>query len=105
MSETKSLASIQEKIDKFIENHGGYWPPLSMLSALMEEIGELAREINHLEGFKPKKTTETQIDIGEELGDILFAIICLANFYNIDLHEKINEIIDKYRNRDSTRFI
>ena len=104
MNETNSLTSIQGKIDKFIKNHGGYWPPLSMLSALMEEIGELAREINHLEGFKPKKTTET-LDIGEELGDILFAIICLANFYNIDLNEKIIQVIDKYRKRDSKRFI
>ncbi|MFX1452681.1 MAG: nucleotide pyrophosphohydrolase [Promethearchaeota archaeon] len=105
MSEINSLKSIQKKIDKFIKNHGGYWPPLSMLSAVMEEVGELAREINCLEGFKPKKSTERQIDIGEELGDIIFAIVCLANYYNIDLSEKINQIINKYQKRDSTRFI
>lgn len=104
MSEINSLKSIQNKIDEFIRNHGGYWPPLSMLSAVMEEVGELAREINHLEGYKPKKSTDSQIDIGEELGDIIFAIICLANYYNIDLSEKINHIIDKYQKRDSTRF-
>ncbi|MFX1340568.1 MAG: nucleotide pyrophosphohydrolase [Promethearchaeota archaeon] len=105
MSEINTLKTIQKKIDEFIRNHGEYWPPLSMLSAVIEEIGELAREINHLEGFKPKKSTEKQIDIGEELGDIIFAIICLANYYNIDLDEKINYIIDKYQKRDSTRFI
>ena len=105
MSEINSLKSIQDKVDKFIRNHGGYWSPFSMLSAIMEEVGELAREINHLEGFKPKKSTEKQIDIGEELGDIIFAIICIANYYNIDLNEKMNQIIAKYQKRDSTRFI
>jgi NTP pyrophosphatase (non-canonical NTP hydrolase) len=105
MSEINSLKSIQDKIDEFIRNHGGYWPPLSMLSAVVEEIGELAREINHLEGFKPKKSTESKIDLGEELADIIFAIICLANYYKIDLNEKINQIIDKYQKRDSNRFI
>jgi NTP pyrophosphatase (non-canonical NTP hydrolase) len=105
MSESNSLKSIQNKIDEFIRNHGGYWPPLSMLSAVMEEVGELAREINHLEGFKPKKSTERGIDIGEELGDIIFAVICLANYYNIDLNEKVSQIIDKYQKRDFDRFI
>lgn len=105
MSEINSLKSIQDKIDEFIRNHGGYWPPLSMLSAVVEEIGELAREINYLEGFKPKKSTEKKIDLGEELADIIFAIICLANYYKIDLNEKINQIIDKYQKRDSNRFI
>ena len=105
MSEINSLKSIQDKIDEFIRNHGGYWPPLSMFSAVVEEIGVLAREINHLEGFKPKKSTERKIDLGEELADIIFAIICLANYYKIDLNEKINQIIDKYQKRDSNRFI
>ncbi len=108
MSQTSSLKAIQNKIDVFIRTHGGYWPPLSMLSAIMEEVGELAREINHLEGFKPKKSTQqkkTLGDLGEELGDILFAIICLANYYNIDLNERINQIIEKYQKRDSNRFI
>ena len=105
MCELTSLKAIQNKIDEFIKNHGGYWPPLSMLSAVFEEIGELAREINHLEGFKPKKTSETERDLGEEMGDIIFALICLANYYNIDLNAKINQSIEKYQKRDANRFI
>jgi len=105
MSEINSLKAFQIKIDDFVKKHGGYWPPLSMLSAVMEEIGELAREINQIEGFKPKKSTERKIDLGEELADIMFAIICLANYYNIDLNEKLIQCIDKYQKRDATRFI
>lgn len=106
MAEKKTLKDIQHDIDKWIRNHGGYWPPLSMFSAIMEEFGELAREINHLEGFKPKKSTEkNKKDLGEELADLIFSIICLANYYEIDLNEKINNVIKKYSKRDSNRFI
>ena len=55
MEENKSFLEIQKTIDKFINKHGGYWPPLSMFAALVEEIGELARELNHLEKHKTKK--------------------------------------------------
>ncbi len=52
--ETKnSLEDIQELVDKWIREHGGYWPSLSMVCAIMEELGEVAREINSLEGYKP----------------------------------------------------
>ncbi|MFX1393002.1 MAG: nucleotide pyrophosphohydrolase [Promethearchaeota archaeon] len=106
MAEKKTLKDIQHDIDKWVQNHGGYWPPLSMLSAVIEEIGELAREINCLEGFKPKKSTEkNKKDLGEELADLIFSIICLANYYEIDLNEKIKNIFKKYSKRDSNRFI
>ncbi|MFX1395026.1 MAG: MazG nucleotide pyrophosphohydrolase domain-containing protein, partial [Promethearchaeota archaeon] len=67
---------------------------------------ELAREINYLEGYKPKKSTEKkEKDLGEELADLIFSIICLGNYYEIDLNEKIDNIIKKYSKRDSNRFI
>jgi NTP pyrophosphatase (non-canonical NTP hydrolase) len=105
MKEKDSLKEIQKKADNWIKNHGGYWPPLAMLSAVVEEVGELAREINHLEGFKPKKSTEKQTNLGEELADILFSIICIANYYKIDLNERLNQILKKYSKRDINRFI
>jgi NTP pyrophosphatase (non-canonical NTP hydrolase) len=105
MNEQNSLNMFQKKIDEFIKKHGGYWPPLSMLSAIIEEVGELAREINHLEGYKPKKKTETTSDLGEELADLIFAIICMANHYNINLELKLKQIIQKYNERDAKRFI
>ena len=99
MVKKKTLKEIQEVIDEWILEHGGYWPPLSMLSAIIEELGELAREINYLEGFKPKKLSmpsKKEVIIGEELGDLLFSIICLANHYNVDLNEKIHISFKKY---------
>ncbi len=105
MMEKKSLRQIQDKVNDWILEHGGYWPPLAMLSAVIEEIGELAREINHLEGYKPKKPKKRESDLGEELADLLFSIICIANHYNIDLNEKIYYIMKKYSKRDAKRFI
>ena len=54
MSEKSSLQDIQQMIHDWINKHGGYWSPLAMLSAVIEEVGELAKEINHLEGYKIK---------------------------------------------------
>ena len=103
--DNEPLKDIQEKIDKWIKNHGGYWPPLAMLGAIMEELGEVAREINDLEGFKPKKRKKEKVLLGEELADLLFSIICMANHYNIDLNSNLEKVLLKYTKRDANRFI
>jgi len=105
MVENESLDLIQNNVNDWIKNHGGYWPPLSMLASVMEEVGEISREINHLEGFKPKKPTETEGNLGQEIGDLLFSVICLANYYKINLGEEIKLVLQKYTKRDSDRFI
>ena len=99
-----TLADYQTRIDKWIKNHGGYWSPLSMLSAIMEELGELAREVNHLEGFKPKKSNNKEVNIGQELADILFSLSCIANYYKIDLSIELDKVITKFSKRDKDRF-
>ncbi|MFX1238737.1 MAG: nucleotide pyrophosphohydrolase, partial [Promethearchaeota archaeon] len=66
MSKNSSLQNIQRIIHDWINNHGGYWSPLAMLSAVIEEVGELAKEINHLEGYKPKKIKIKKSKVGEE---------------------------------------
>jgi len=104
MKEDLSLKEYQKKIDKWILNHGGYWSPLSMFSAIVEELGELAREINHLEGFKPKKSDESATTIGEELADVIFALICVANYYKIDINQELDLVIEKFTRRNSNRF-
>ncbi len=76
-----------------------------MLSAIIEEVGELAKEINHLEGYKPKKIKTEDEKIGEELADILYALICIANYYKIDLNHELNNVIDKFSTRDLNRFL
>jgi len=95
---------VQKQVDKWISEHGGYWPPLSMVCAIVEELGEVAREINSIESFKPKKSKVSDSNVGEELADLLFSIICLANYYKIDLGKEFSNIIIKYSNRDAKRF-
>jgi len=99
-----SLKDVQKVIDDWIREHGGYWPPSSMICAILEELGELAREINSMEGYKPKKSNDSALDLGEELADLLFSIICIANYYKIDLGNDLNKTIKKYFQRDSNRF-
>jgi NTP pyrophosphatase (non-canonical NTP hydrolase) len=101
MNKNISLLEYQKLIDKWILDHGGYWPPLSMLSAIVEELGELAKEINRLEGHKPKKPDEADKNLGEELADVIFSIICVANYYKIDINRELSLVIDKFTKRDS----
>ncbi|MCL6501146.1 MAG: nucleotide pyrophosphohydrolase [Pirellulales bacterium] len=96
---------MQADVDRWIgQFEEGYWHPLSMLAKLTEEVGELAREVNHLFGEKPKKPDEPPGDLALELADILFIIICYANSLNIDLEEAFNRTMAKYRQRDSERW-
>ena len=99
-----SLKELQIKVDNWIKSHGGYWSPLAMLASITEELGEIAREINHLEGYKPKKPSEEKGNIGGEIADMLFSIICIANYYKIDLPDEFNNSINKYSERDKNRF-
>jgi len=100
-----SLKQLQQIVDDWINQfEEGYWSPLSMLASLMEEVGELAREINRREKFKKKKEAEPEVDIGLELADVLFSLICLANYYKIDLEVKFSEVMRKYATRDTSRW-
>lgn len=99
-----TLKVIQKTVDDWIgQFEEGYWPPLSMLAALTEEIGELAREINHREGHK-KKRTGNESDLGLELADVLFSLICIANHYHINMEEAFKADIEKYTERDMNRW-
>lgn len=94
-------AEVHAWISRFEE---GYWKPLSMLARLTEEVGELARELNHHYGEKPKKPGEREGAIGEELADILFVSMALANSLEIDLDREFDAMMEKYRSRDGGRW-
>lgn len=99
------IREMQKEVDAWIgQFEEGYWHPLSMLARLTEEVGELAREINHRYGQKPKKATEPDGDLSLELADILFIIICYANSLNIDLEDAFKKVMEKYKRRDSMRW-
>lgn len=97
---------MQQEIDTLIKEEwqSDYWQPLSSLARLTEEVGELAREINHSYGEKPKKASESQGSIASELGDILYIIASLANSLNVDLDTAFEEVMTKYRQRDAKRW-
>ncbi|RLL48223.1 nucleotide pyrophosphohydrolase [Oceanobacillus piezotolerans] len=96
---------IQERVDLYISQYKeGYFSPLSMVARLAEETGELAREVNHYYGEKPKKDTEKEKSIEEELGDVIFVIASFANSLNIDLSESFNLAMTKFETRDKDRW-
>jgi NTP pyrophosphatase (non-canonical NTP hydrolase) len=106
LSQNKSngLKEIQKKVDDWINQfEEGYWPPLSMLAALTEEIGELAREINDREGYKKKRIPNND-SIEMELGDVLYSLVCISNYYQIDLDKAFSVILEKYTKRDMDRW-
>jgi NTP pyrophosphatase (non-canonical NTP hydrolase) len=100
-----TLKEVQEQVDRWISQVGnGYWSPHEMLARLVEEVGETARLINHLHGPKKKKNTESPQELSEEIADILFALICLANSQGIDLQEAFEKMMQKYTIRDGDRY-
>ena len=100
------IREAQAQVDAWIsEFEEGYWPPLHNLARLMEEVGELARELNHLHGSKRKKSEEPEEDLAMEMGDVLFALLVLANEQKIDLDGGLARVLEKYRARDSHRFV
>jgi NTP pyrophosphatase (non-canonical NTP hydrolase) len=105
LEKQKTVAQLQQEVDAYIgQFKEGYFSPLAMLARLTEELGELAREINHYYGEKPKKKTEKEKTIEEEIGDLLFVLICLANSLNIDLQSAHDMVMEKFQTRDKDRW-
>jgi NTP pyrophosphatase (non-canonical NTP hydrolase) len=78
------LREAQSEVDASIRALGGYWPPLANLARLFEECGELARAVNQAHGPKRVKPGETQAAMQEELGDVLYVLLVLANSLDVD---------------------
>ena len=100
-----TLREAQARVDAWIGRfEEGYWPPLTNLARLIEEVGELAREMNHRFGHKTKRPDEPEQDLAIELADILFVVLVIANEQGIDLEEALERVLRKYRARDSERW-
>ncbi|MBY0096565.1 nucleotide pyrophosphohydrolase [Mesobacillus maritimus] len=105
MGQQKTLRDIQTEVDTYIgQFKEGYFSPLALTARMTEELGELAREVNHYYGEKPKKSSEKEKTIEEELGDMLFVMICFANSLNIDLQEAHDLVMHKFNTRDKDRW-
>lgn len=100
-----SLKDVQKEVDEWVSQYKiGYFKPHEILARLSEEVGETAREINHLFGSKKKKDFEDTRGLQEELGDIIFTVACLANSLDLNLDESFKTIMDKCYGRDSERW-
>lgn len=100
-----SLKETQKEVDKWTSQFKiQYWQPHEILARLVEEAGELAREINALYGPKKKKPTEETKELGDEMADIIFTLCCLANSKGINLEEAFKRVMDKSYARDNNRY-
>ena len=99
------IRDAQERVDRWIARfEEGYWPPLAILARLMEEVGELSREVNHRFGSKPKRDDEAPAELELEIADVLFVMISLANQQGIDLERAFDRAMEKYEARDAGRW-
>jgi NTP pyrophosphatase (non-canonical NTP hydrolase) len=99
------IKEYQDKLDVLLQGYEKpYWSPLSNTAHLVEEVGEVARVMNHLYGDKPKKPTEEPDDLAGELGDVFFTLVCIANAEGIDLEDQASKAIEKLTVRDKDRF-
>lgn len=99
------MKKFQKELDLwFKKNKWEYWHQLAQFARLSEEMGELARVLNHLYGEKPKKSTEAKQDLEEEIGDVIYTLICLANSSDVDLDRAIKKSFAKVMKRDKNRY-
>ncbi|MFW9854074.1 MAG: MazG nucleotide pyrophosphohydrolase domain-containing protein [Candidatus Thorarchaeota archaeon] len=103
------LKELSKRVDEFIMHHGGYWNLPWMLAALTEELGELSRAVQAYGGLRVtpdplanQKTRHTKgalLEVAEECGDLLFALLCLTNSLGISLEDELLKSLEKYSTR------
>jgi NTP pyrophosphatase (non-canonical NTP hydrolase) len=99
-----TLKEAQEKVDAWIREYGvRYFDELTNMALLTEEVGEVARVIARQYGEQSAKEEEKGNVLGDELADVLFVLICLANQTGVDLTEAFERTIQKKTRRDVTR--
>ena len=99
-----TLQEAQENVDRWIKEYGvRYFNELTNMAILTEEVGEVARIIARRYGEQSFKESDKQIDLADELADVLWVLICLANQTGVDLTEALQKNIDKKTSRDNRR--
>ena len=93
-----TLDDLQIQVDTWIKEHGGYWDKFQIQARLSEELGEVASALQRQEGLRPHKT---EVDLGMEVGDLLFTLAAFANANGISLSDAMHKVFDKYNIRDS----
>lgn len=101
-----TLKEVQSAVDQWITSYGQrYFNELTNTALLMEEVGELARIMARQYGEQSFKPSETDKDLSEEMADILFVLVCLANQTGVDLTEAFKMTLSKKTERDRDRHL
>jgi NTP pyrophosphatase (non-canonical NTP hydrolase) len=99
-----TLSELQEQTDRWINDIGvKYFSEMTNLAILMEEVGELARLFSRTYGEQSFKESDKNRDLGEEMADVLWVLVCLANQTGVDLSQAWTQRLDAKTKRDSTR--
>ena len=99
-----NIQNAQQAVDTWIQQHGvRYFNELTNMAQLSEEVGEVARIIARRYGEQSEKESDKDKDLGEELADVIFVVLCLANQTGVDLQEAFNKRMDKKTKRDHDR--
>ena len=98
------LTSLQQQVDQWIKDHGvRYFNEWTKMAQLTEEVGEVARIIARRYGEQSEKPSDKQKDLGEELADVLFVVLCLANQTGVDLQASFTQKMAIKTERDHDR--
>ena len=98
------LTKAQERVDQWIQEHGvRYFNELTNMAQLTEEVGEVARIIARRYGEQSEKEGDKHKDLGEELADVLFVVLCLANQTGVDLQQAFDAKLQEKTQRDHQR--
>jgi NTP pyrophosphatase (non-canonical NTP hydrolase) len=101
-----TIKEAQEKVDQWIKSYGKrYFNELTNMAILTEEVGEVARIIARKYGEQSFKESDETYDLGDEMADVLWVLLCLANQTGIDLTAAFEKNIEKKTNRDNTRHL
>jgi len=99
-----NLKDLQNEVDSWINKHGvRYFNELTNMAMLTEEVGEVARIIARRYGEQSEKESDKDKDLGQELSDVLFVLLCLANQTGVDLQAAFDENIQRKTSRDHER--
>ena len=99
-----NISNAQQAVDDWIKAHGvRYFNELTNMAQLTEEVGEVARIIARRYGEQSEKPSDREKDLGEELADVLFVVLCLANQTGINLQEAFDRKLDHKAKRDHKR--
>lgn len=101
---TLTLEEAQQRVDQWIKQVGvRYFSELTNLAQLVEEVGEVARILSRTYGDQSFKRSDEQVDLADELADVLFVLICIANQTGVDLTEAFARNLEKKTRRDRQR--